>query len=126
MNLTLKLDNVDFSSYIPQRGYTVSYKKVLGSNSVTTLDGKFHEDVLAYKARITTELKPMTSAQLALISNACDAVEKATYYDPKEDALVTKDVIASLSSSSIVMNTSTSTIWNKALKKGIILTIEER
>ena len=37
--MTLYLDNNNFTSYVKNRGYTVAYKKVVGPNSFTTLDG---------------------------------------------------------------------------------------
>jgi hypothetical protein len=126
MNITLLLDSVDYSSYLPKYGYTVAYKKVLGANSCYTLDGTYHEDVLAYKAVITTELKPMTSVQLSAIIEACKNCENATYFDTRTNAIVTKNVIATLSAAAIVLNTSESVIWNQDTSSGIILTIEER
>lgn len=126
MNMTLLIDSVDYSSYLPPRGYTVQYRKIMGANSVTTLDGTYHEDVLAYKAVIATELRPMTSAQLSAIATACKNCQKATYFDAMTNTSVTKDVIATLSSASLVMNDTANTIWNNNTTSGVILTIEER
>ena len=126
LNMTLFIDNVDFSSYLPPRGYTVNYNKIVGDNSMTTLDGVYHEDVLAYKAVISTELRPMTSEKLTAIMIACANASTATYYDPKLGETVTKFVIATLSPASIVMNDMAGTIWNNNTSSGVMLTIEER
>lgn len=126
MNMTLLINSVDYSSYIPKHGYTVSYKKILGANSCYTLDGTYHEDVLAYKAVITTELMPMTSAQLSAIIAACENCKNATYLDTKTNTIVTKNVTATLSPATIVLNDPQRLIWNQNTSSGIILTIEEK
>ena len=126
LNMTLFIDNVDFSSYLPPRGYTVSYNKIVGDNSMTTLDGVYHEDVLAYKAVISTQLMPMTSEKLTDIMIACANCSTATYYDPKLGEVVTKFAIATLSPASVVMNNPAGTIWNNNTTSGVMLTIEER
>lgn len=126
MNMTLLIDSVDYSSYIPPRGYTVQYKKILGTNSCYTLDGTYHEDVLAYKAIVQTELLPMTSAQLSAIISACENCDNATYFDTRTNTIVTKKVIATLSQAAIVLNDPQRVIWNQSTSSGIILTIEER
>lgn len=126
LNITLFIDNIDFSSYLPPMGYTVNYKKIVGDNSMTTLDGVYHEDVLAYKAVISTQLKPMTSDKLKSVITACSNCNTATYYDPKTGEVVTKFAIATLSSASVVLNSSSNTIWNNNTSSGVLLTIEER
>ena len=126
MNLTLKLNEIDYSSFLPRHGYSVTYRKILGSNSVTTLDGTYHEDILAYKGTITTELRPMTSAQLSALETSCADCETATYFDTKMNQVVTKNVIVLLSKAMLVLNTSESTLWNASTSSGITLMIEER
>jgi len=126
MILTLKIDGVDFSSYLPKRGYSVAYKPVLGANSCYTLDGKYHEDVLAYKAVITTELLPMTAERLSAIINACQNCKTVEYFDPTENDYVTKEAKATLTTAKMVFNTHSKQFWSDSLQKGVVLTIEEK
>lgn len=126
MNMVLKIDSVDYSFLLPKKGYTVTYKKVLGANSCYTLDGKYHEDVLAYKAIITTELMPMTSTQLSDLVTAVKNCKNATYFDTMTNSVVTKEVIAILDSASLVFNAQNKIYWGDTNRKGITLTIEER
>lgn len=126
MNMILLIDSVEYSSLLPKKGYTVAYKKILGSNSCYTLDGKFHEDVLAYKAVINVDLNPMTTAQLANLTTAIKNCKNATYFDTMTNTVVTKEVNATLDSASLVFNTSNKAFWSATNRKGITLTIEER
>lgn len=125
MKIELKIDGVDYSSYLPKRGYTVGYKPILGANSCYTLDGKYHEDILAYKATITTEILPMTAAQLSDLINACQNCELVEYFDTKTNSYVNKEAKATLSTATLVFNTQAKQFWNDSLDKGVILTIEE-
>jgi len=125
MTLTFLIDGVDYSSYIP-RAYRVQYEPILGANTCRTLDGKLHEDILAYKARIEIELKPLTTAQLSAIAQACDNCQQVTYFDAKTNANVTKDAKATLSQAALIMNYGTTELWNNSMNQGIILTVEER
>lgn len=123
--MILKIDGVDYSSYLPKRGYSVTYKPILGANSCYTLDGKYHEDILAYKAIITTELLPMTAVQLSAMINACENCQNATYFDTKTNAQATKEAKATLSTASLVFDAHSKQFWNDSLQSGVILTIEE-
>lgn len=125
MNIILKLNDVDYSSYLPRRGYNITYKDILGSNSCYTLDGKYHEDILASKAIISTELLPMTSERLSAMVKACESCKRATYFDTKTNQVVTRDAKASLSTASLVMNKTNKTFWNDSNTTGITITIEE-
>lgn len=125
MNMTLLIDSVDYSALLPRRGYTVGYKKVLGPNNCTTLDGTYHEDVIARKAVVTVNLLPMTTAQLTALLNACDDCVNATFLDTKTNTTVTRAAIATLSSASIALNRSNAVFWNQN-GSGITLTIEEK
>lgn len=125
MNMTLLIDGVDFSSYLTKKGYTVEYKKIMGANSCYTLDGTYHEDVLARKALVVAPLLPMKSDQLSTILNACDNCNNATFLDAKTNTNVTKNVIATLSSVSVALNKTNALFWNSS-GNSITLTIEER
>ena len=125
MNITLLLDGVDYSSYLPRRGYSVSYKDILGANSCYTLDGKYHEDILASKAIINTEILPMTSERLSAIIQACENCKQATYFDTKTNANVVKEVKATISTASLVFNDMGKIFWNNSNQNGVTLTIEE-
>lgn len=126
MNMVLKIDSVDYSFLLPKKGYTVGYKPVLGSNSCYTQDGKFHEDVLAYKGVIKTELMPMTTEQLSAFSTAIINCKTATYFDTATKSVVTREVKATLDPASLVFNTPNKAFWSNSNRKGVILTIEER
>jgi hypothetical protein len=123
--MNLKIDGIGYSSYLPKRGYSVTYKPILGANSCYTLDGKYHEDILAYKAIITTELLPMKAEQLSDIINACQNCKEVEYFDTKTNGYVIKDAKATLSTATLVFNTSSKQFWNDSLQKGVVLTIEE-
>lgn len=123
--MQLKIDDNDFSEYLTKRGYNVTYKKIMGVNSFYTLDGTYHEDILARKAVVVADLKPMTSAQLAVFIDACDDCEYATYLDTKTNTTVTKKAIATVSSASIALNKNNILHWASG-GNGITLTIEER
>ena len=124
--MTLRLDGANFSHLVPKRGYKVSYKKILGANSCYTLDGTYHEDVLAYKAVIEIELMPMKPEQLSALIAAVENCNQATYYDTKVGEDVTKNAIVALSPASLVMNSPGKVYWSNGLQNGIVLTIEER
>lgn len=122
MTMTLLIDSVDYSAHLTKRGYTAAYKAVLGANSCYTLDGTYHEDVLAYKAVITVPLNPLTTAQVAALLNACHNCKTATYFDAKTNTTVTKNAKVTLSAAGIALNKSTAVFWGG---QGLTLTIEE-
>lgn len=124
--MILKIDNKDYSHLVPRRGYKCGYKKVLGPNSCTTIDGTFHEDVLAHKAVINIELLPMAPEQLSELETSVENCEYATYHDTKTGTDVTRKVIVSLSPATLVANHADTMIWSDSEDSGMILTIEER
>lgn len=126
MNMPLFIDSVDYSSLLPRKGYTVAYKPVLGANSCYTLDGKFHDDVLKYKAIITVDLLPMTSTKLSEVATAIVNCKTATYFDTMTNSTVTREVKSTLDAASLVFNTPNKAFWSNTNRKGITLTIEER
>ncbi len=126
MNIVLSIDSIDYSWLLPKKGYTVTYKKVLGPNSCYTLDGKYHEDILAYKAVVRVDLLPMTANQLATFSTAIRNCKNATFFDTMTNSTVTRAVNATLNSASLVFNTSNKAFWGASNSKGVTLTIEER
>lgn len=120
--MTLYLDNTDFSTYVKKRGYSVSYKRILGPNSFTTLDGTYHEDVIAKKAIVDVPLNPLTAANLATLTDAVYKATSATFYDSETGVNVTKSVTASLSTASVIMTKGTTQYWGEEL----VLTLEEK
>ena len=124
--MILKIDGKDYSHLVPRRGYQVAYKKVLGGNSCYTLDGTYHEDVLAYKAIVTIELMPMSPEELSELVTSVENCDQATYHDTKTDADVTKKVIVTLSPAKLVINAADKRIWSDSESGGMTLTIEER
>ena len=124
--MILKIDNVDYSHLVPKSGYQVCYKKVLGPNSCYTLDGTYHEDVLAYKAVVNIELKPMSAETLSQLVTAVENCEQATCHDTKTNDDVTKNVLVSLSPANLVINHDGEIIWSDTENSGMTLTIEER
>ncbi len=126
MKIALKIDGIDFSSYLPKHGYSVVYEPVLGANSCYTLDGKYHEDILTYKAIITTQLLPMTAEQLSGLIIACQNCKVVEFFDTKTNGFLTKEAKATLSTATLVFNDYNKQFWNESLDNGIVLTIEER
>jgi hypothetical protein len=123
--MILKIDGKDYSHLVPRRGYQVAYKKVLGGNSCYTLDGTYHEDVLAYKAIVTIELMPMSPETLAELVVSVENCVNATYHDVKTKTDVTRKALVSLSPAKLVLN-SDRQIWSDSESGGMTLTIEER
>ncbi len=124
--MILKLDRKEYSHLVPKRGYQVAYKKVLGPNSCYTLDGVYHEDVLAYKAVVNIQLLPMTPEQLSELVTSVENCEQATFHDTKTGTDVTKPVIVSLSPATLVINRADKIFWSDSGSGGMALTIEER
>lgn len=124
--MILKIDNKDYSHLVPRRGYQVAYKKVLGGGSCYTLDGTYHEDILAYKANISIELMPMSPAELSELVLSVENCDEATYHDTKTDTDVTRKVTISLSPATLVMNTIGKVYWSNSPSKGMTLSIEEK
>ena len=119
----LLLDSTDIMPYVKYGGYSVGHKKVLGPNSFTTLDGTYHEDVIAKKTIIQVALKPVTTDELTIVVNACEDISSATYFDTKTNAYKTINVIADVSIASVVINADTVLYWGGS--DGIIITLEE-
>lgn len=126
MNITLLLDGIDFSSFVPKMGYTVGYREILGGNSCLTLDGKMHDDVLAYKAVINIELNPMDSIQLSKLVSVVEKCKNATYFDTKTNSIVTRGAKVTLTPATMMGQSQQRTFWNQSPSKGMVLTIEER
>ena len=120
--MTLFLDNVDYTTYVKNRGYAVAYRKVVGPNSFTTLDGTTHEDIIAKKAVVSVPLNQMNSTQLAALTAACYNAKRATFFDTESGGNVTKDVSASLSEVSVLMTKNGTKYWGTE----ILLTLEEK
>lgn len=120
--MILYLDNTDFTAYVKNRGYTVEYRKVIGPNSFTTLDGRDHEDIIKLKAVVSVPLNQMNSAKLATITAACHNAKGATFYDTESGTYVTRDVKAMLSEVSVLMTKNGTQYWGKE----ILLTLEEK
>ena len=124
--MILNIDGKDYSHLVPRRGYQVSYRKILGANSAYTLDGTYHEDVLAFKAIINIELMPMASTQLSELVESVQSCERATYFDTRTNENVTNNVIATLNPARLVLNRTNKMIWNDSADSGIVLVLEQR
>lgn len=122
---TLIVDGVNYSSYMTGRDYTVAYSNVIGPNSCMTLDGKIHEDVLAEKAVLTIPLKPLSSADLSIITNSQTKKSVlATYYDLKTNADKVTFMKVTTPAASLIFENSLSTLWGTG-NTGLTLTLEE-
>ena len=124
MNKTLNVDGVDYKSYMAKHGYTVGYKKILGPNSCTTLDGRTHEDVIAEKAIVNVSLRILNTAEIAVIQNAQSKnYVVVTYFDTKSQADKTVNMKVITSAASLLLENSLS-YWGSG-STGISLTLEE-
>lgn len=123
--MQLTINGVDFSELITKYGYSVDYKKILGSNSVYTLNGTYHEDVLAWKAVIEAELRPLKSSTLASVITICaNEYVTVSYFDTKTNAVKTIEMKPSLSSAKVALINAGITYWNGG-GSGITLALEE-
>lgn len=120
--MTLFLDGAEYTDKVKRRGYSVFYKKVLGPNSFTTLDGTFHEDVLAKKSVVSVPLNPMTSEDLAAFTKAVHNVKVARFFDSETGMDITKTVSANLSVATVLMDKNGKKYWGDELT----LTLEEK
>jgi hypothetical protein len=66
---TVKIDGTDISGLVERNGHTVSYNQITGSNPQYTLDGKLHDDIIAYKAEHRFKLNPMSPSQAQTVLN---------------------------------------------------------
>ena len=122
--MNLYLGTTDIAEHIKYGGYSVGYNKILGPNSFTTLDGTYHEDVIAKKVVVVAALVPITSAELSAILVLCDNLTTATYLDTKTNTYVTANVTATVSMASVVINQNNALYWGDS--NGLILTLEEK
>ena len=124
--MRLVIDSIDFSEYLTKYGYTVTQKKVLGGNSIVTLDGTSHEDILAWKDVVMVEMKPLTPSQLATLVAACKKeTVTATYFDTETNAYVSQVMKPTLSQAKIALNKTSAVYWSGG-GSGIQLTLEEK
>ena len=87
MAKTVKMNNVDVTSYFVPEGMRVTYKKILGRNGGTYLSGDREEDVLAWKAVVKIPCMPLTETQQAdFLSKATADHPMLYYYDPRANA----------------------------------------
>ena len=94
MAKTIKINNVDFTSYFTPIGENVSYKKIHGNNGGTMLSGDTEEDILAWKAIVKLTAMPLNETQLSALLTALMASSVSLYYfDPKTNAYKTISTI---------------------------------
>lgn len=123
MAKTVKMNNVDVTSYFTPSGMKVTYKKVLGNNGGTFLSGDREEDVLAWKATVKLTAMPLTPTQQAdLLTKATVADPTLYYFDPRANAYRTIHYMATISEVTHKGVGGTGTeYWT-----GIVLTAEEK
>ena len=94
---TIKLNNVDRTSYFTPTGMKVNYTKVEGDNGGTFLSGDRTDDILAWKAVVTLTCMPLTEAQQNDLLQKITADNPTLYYfDPRTNAYRTISIMASL------------------------------
>ena len=122
MAKTVKMNNVDVTSYFTPKGMKVTYKKVLGSNGGTMLNGDLIEDILAWKAKVTLPCMPLTEAQMTdFLSKAMAGHPTLYYFDPRRNAYRTIHYMASVAEAAYRGAGGTGTeYWT-----GYVLTAEE-
>ena len=123
--MQLTINGVDFSEIITKYGYSVDYKKILGSNGRYTLNGTYHEDILAWKAIVEAELRPLKSSVLASVITLCaNEYVTVSYFDTKTNSIRTTEMKPSLSAAKVALINAADTYWNGG-GSGITLTLEE-
>lgn len=95
MQKSIKINGVNYTSYVTKYGYSVAYRKVDGGAGGTMLTGETTVDVLAIKAVITVPLMPLFESQLNAIISDVLSVDYPTlyYYDPRTNAYRTISTI---------------------------------
>ena len=122
MAKTVKMNNVDVTSYFTPRGMKVTYAKVLGENGGTMLNGDLLEDVLAWKAKVTLDCMPLTEVQMTdFLSKAMADHPILYYFDPRKNAYRTIHYMADVAEATFKGAGGTGTeYWT-----GYVLTAEE-
>lgn len=109
----------NYSSYVTK--YKTGYRKVLGGNSYTTLDGTYYEDVIARKVSLTVEFAPINSSTLSDLIEICqNDTLSVTYFDPKENSNNTLEMIPDLSIPNVLI------VRDSAIWGDIVLSLEEK
>lgn len=68
--MLLKIDGVDMTPYIEQKGIKWQRSDLDGSNAGRTMDGLMHRDRVASKIRLDITCLPLPSADAAVVLNA--------------------------------------------------------
>lgn len=98
MAKTIKINNVDFTSYFTPVGADVSYKKILGNNGGVMLSGYTEEDILAWKAVVKLTAMPLTETQQStLLTALMNSTVNLYYFDPKANTYRTVATIVDIS-----------------------------
>lgn len=81
--MVLKIDGVDITPYIKQKGIKWQRSDIDGSNAGRTMDGTMHRERVTSKIRLDIECLPLSSADAAVVLNAIypEYVE-VEYIDP--------------------------------------------
>lgn len=120
---TIKLNDVDVTSYFTPTGMKVRYVKVKGENGGIYLSGDEEEDVLKWKAIVTLTLMPLTEVQQAdFLSKITVADPTLYYFDPRTNAYRTIHYMADVTEGKDRGKGGTGTeYWT-----GYVLTAEEK
>lgn len=95
--MVLKINGIDFSSYVEKNSYLVSYETREGNNGGMMLDGSWTNDIIAFKATVTFTIVGMTAARLAEITSAClDQYVNLTYLDTRTNSQRTAQFMPSV------------------------------
>ena len=122
---TIKINNVDRTALFTPYGYSVTYKKVMGSNGGVMQDGSTIEDVIAIKAVITLPCMPLKENQFysLLASLYGSKYAELHYFDPRTNAYRTIECIyAEVSGTHRITNVYGQEIWTS----GSALELTER
>ena len=123
MAKTVKMNNVDVTSYFVPKGMKVTYKKILGRNGGTYLSGDQEEDLLAWKAVVQLTCMPLTeNQQNDFLQKATVADPTLYYFDPRTNAYRTIHYMATIQETVFRGAGGTGTeYWT-----GLVLTAEEK
>ena len=122
--MTLIINGHDYSKYVHDKGYTLSYECREGQNSGMSLSGHYIWDIIGWKAVISCTLNALTAECLSQLLNdilVADYVT-VTYFDTKANANRTSQFMQSIGDQNFAFKRHGINFF----RDGIKLTLRER
>lgn len=117
--MVLKVNGVDLTPYIEQKGIKWQRNDLDGPNAGRTMDGTMYRERVASKARLDITCLPLTSEEAAIVLNAIYPVYVEVEYIDPMDGHCTKTMYSNNTPATFV-DTSTD-LWD-----GIVFPLIER